>query len=284
MLKKLDISFEEENKNLVKVKIQFDLLKNKINKLCGKKERCWSEEEYNFLLENYRKMPLDDICAHLNKPKTTVIGTASKLGLTKLFMKPTEIILDNLVGTITGRNCYIWKNRMLAKWGLKMRKIGGFYIVDLNDFFEWYKSHLRIIGLWAYNGQFPNAPEWFNEKARADKRAYVYMERRKWTEDEDNALKQMIAERKNYFEISTALKRTGPAIKRRCYDLKIPKPKRLASRLWTESEMKQLKTLWLRGYEPCIIAEEIGRGDRQIISMLERNRYFGTPPQKFCYC
>ena len=48
-----------------------------------------------------------------------------------------------------------------------------------------------------------------------------------------------------------------------------------------KDDFKNLKILWLKGYEPCIIAEKIGRSDREIISYLERFKYFDVPPQKF---
>ena len=82
-------------------------------------------------------------------------------------------------------------------------------------------------------------------------------------------------------EISQILKRTASAIKRRCRDLKIPKPKRVKNRFWTDEELNTLKDLWFKGYQPVIIAEELNRHSRQITSMLERQNYFGQAPLKY---
>ena len=44
-----------------------------------------------------------------------------------------------------------------------------------------------------------------------------------------------------------------------------------------------MRVLWLKGYHVCIIAEEIGRSDREVQAYLERKdiRYFGQRPLKF---
>ena len=82
--------------------------------------------------------------------------------------------------------------------------------------------------------------------------------------------------------MSRFLKNSNAPARRRCYDLNLPKPKRLPPKLWSRYELKKLKDLWLEGYEPILIAEELrNRSDRMIIAMLERFEYFGQPPEKF---
>lgn len=280
-----NIKYHEDDVKIAYAKVKLNLLKNKLNKFAGKKERFMSESDYEFLIKNYGIKPVEEIAEKIKRKPNAVRKLAGQIGLTFLYLDDDEIILENLYKKLSCRNSDTYNKKLIIKWGLKYRKNGKFYIIKMSDFFEWYKKHIRLINIHDYKiGTFENEPDWFVEKAKADNRAWKYLYKHKWTDNDDAALKKMVEENKGYLEISRSLKRTGPAIKRRCYDLKIKKPKRKSWEYWSEEELNLLKELWLKGYEPCIISEELKkRSDREVISMLERYEYFGMEPQKFTY-
>lgn len=265
-----------------KSKIQLILLKDKIRKHKGLKERSLSEESLNFLIENYGEIPNKEIAEKIGRKVTTINYIAKDLLLSNIYIDDDEMLLYQFWIALTGTYCDSYQQYLAKKWGLPLRKERNWQIISLNKFFKWYKNHIKLINCWHYNkGDFPIEPDWFLEKVEADKRADAYMYKRLWTNEEDKRLLDLVNQGKGYKEISFALKRTGNSIKRRCYDLGYPKPKKQPPKLWTETEMEKLKELWLKGYQPCIIAEELDKSDRQVTSMLERYNYYDTPPQKF---
>lgn len=274
--------YKADDDELRKSRIQLILLKDKIRKHKGQKQRSLSEENLNFFVENWGKLPKEEIAKKIGRKPNSLVGLATDLNLSVVYVDDDEMILYHFWVALTGTYCDSYSRFLAKEWGLPMRKERNWHIISLNKFFAWYKDHIKLINCWHYNkGDFPIEPDWFLTKVEADKRADAYMYKRVWSAEEDKLLLSLINEGKGYKDISRRLKRTGSAIKRRCYDLNFPKPKRYPPKLWTESEIKKLKELWHKGYQPCIIAEELDKSDRQIINMLERYHYFGEPPQKY---
>lgn len=281
MLLYADYENKQKLQALTESKIRYMQLRNHFNKN-GRKNM--SEDDLRYIVDNYGKIPIEDIAAKVKRTPNTVSTITTQLGLRYVFLKKDEIPLYQLMLCLIGQytDSYLLYN-LLGKYDFPYRTERYYKIVHLPTFFDWYKNHIKLICCHSYiEGSLPIEPDWFLEKAQADKRAYQYMLKRIWTQEEDAYLQKLISERKGYKEISKILKRTGSAIKRRCYDLGIQKPKRFPPKFWTDAELIKLQELWLKGYEPCIIAEEIDKSDRQVISMLERNKYYGIPPQKFC--
>lgn len=274
-----DINDKQILADLTEAKIKYLQLRNHFNK---NGRQNLSESDLRYIVDNYGKIPTEEIAKKVKKKPHTIIQLSSYLGLNYVHLAEYELILNQLLLHLVGGNYDTYNFNLMVKAGFPYRRHRKFIIVHLQSFFDWYKKHIKLICCHAYKeGSLPIEPDWFLEKIRADKRAYEYMYKRQWTAEEDNRLRQLVFERKGYKEISRTLKRTGLAIKRRCYDLGIQKPKRFPSKLWTAAELNKCRELWLKGYEPCIIAEEIDKSDRQVVSLLERNQYFGQPPQKF---
>lgn len=275
------IEEEKKDKEYRESFIALAELRNKINKP-AKNGKMYNAKQLRYIADNWYKKSASEIAKHLKIQVPTAFNIAGKLRLTRIYLKENEITFCELYRHLTGNFSDSYSLNLLQKYKLPYIIKNNTKIVDLNDFFNWYKNHIRLIRVDCYNeGTFPIEPNWFIKKVRADKRAVEYTFKRPWTVEDDELLKKMVKDNKSYRECSFALKRTGNAIKRRCFDLKIKKPKRNAPKLWSDKEKEKLKELWLRGYEPCIIAEEINRSDREIISMLERNKYFGLRPQKY---
>ena len=273
---------EKYFKELQNVKLTFLKLQNELFKYDKNKRKKRKFQNIEYIVEHYNKEPISDIAKETGYTICSIRNLAREYYLTNLYLKENEITLCTLYRALTGEFTSSYNLELLNKYGLPFFKRSGVKIINIYDFYDWYKKHIKLIQIHKYKkGSLPYEPKWFLEKARADKRAREYTYKRKWTDKEDMALKSLVMNKKTYFEISKELKRTGQSIKRRCLDLNISKPKRTAPKPWTKEQIKNSKNLWLKGYEPCIIAEEIGRSDREIISYLERFKYFDMPPQKF---
>lgn len=275
------IEEEKKDKEYRKAFITLVELRNKINKP-AKNGKMYNAKQLRYIADNWYKKSVLEIAKHLKIQVSTAFGIANKLRLTRIYLKENEITFCELYRHLTGGFNDSYNFYLLGKYKFPYKIKNNTKIVDLNVFFNWYKNHIKLIRADSYNeGTFPIEPNWFIEKVRADKRAVEYTFKRPWTFEDDELLKKMVKDNKSYQECSFVLKRTGNAIKRRCFDLKIKKPKRNPPKLWSGKEKEKLKELWLKGYEPCIIAEEIERSDREIIAYLERFKYFGLRPQKF---
>lgn len=275
-----------------------------------------NSDKMRFLVDNYRKISNEEMAKKIGfKSIHSLTQWLNIFNLNTVYVDEYEYCFNELYNILSGCNPNNYTlSYVIEKHGCPIyRKDGNsLKMINLLEFYEWLNDHRKIMNLHSYEvGSLPVEPDWFLEKVNADKRAYEYVYKRKWTESEDNRLKQMISEKKTYKEITTELKRTGSAVKRRCYDLKISKPRRVPQRYWTAEELALVKDLWLKGYEPCIIAEELsklpptmnfinlpkdkrylklktmyarsgeGRSDREVTSILERYEYFGAPREKF---
>lgn len=280
-----DINNKEQDEQLRKSFVLINAIKNRTgNTLCSNGVTILSEENFKYLVDNYNKVPLEVISKKIKRKPNTIRNIAKRLRLTSCYLNEGEYVLLNLLAKLGSSITDSYLVKILFHYGLPARKDGFWYVISLTDFYEWFDAHRTLISLHNYVvGTLPNEPEWFIEKTNADKRAIVYTFKRKWTDDEDNLLKRLVNERKTYAEISSILKRTGNSIKRRCYDLNIGKPRRTPPKAWTTTQVEVMRNLWLKGYQICIIAEEINRSDREIQSYLERKdiKYFGKPPLKF---
>lgn len=286
--RKRHVSEMEYDKQLAKARMGVMLSRNYFQDCKGSKHRRnLSKEQMQFIIDNFNKMSREEIAKHLNIKVGLVGNYVAKLNLANVYFEDNEYTYNELLNILLGDIHKYATNEMfdiMVRSGFPYYMKGKWKIVNLDDFYSWYKDHLKAIFIPRYKtGSLPNEPDWFVEKHEADKRAVAYMYKRPYTEEDKKLIKKLVNEGKTYMECSRILKRTGSAIKRLCYDLGINKPKRTKLKPWTEEQINKMKDLWLKGYEPCIISEEIGRSDREIQSYLERKdiRYFGKPPVKF---
>lgn len=274
-----------ELQQLTKAKLMLVEIKEKLKK---RAKHQWKYKDDLFLVENWGKMSVIEIANKLNKSYEAVLCEADKLSLKNAKLYSDYISICDLLRHLQGKtDNYNWYSYLLKKYNAPIKSI-VFYkkkavdYIKPNDFFNWYKDHLSLIDIHNYNGKL-NAPDWFIEKANADKRAYVYNNKRKWTNKEKETILKMIADGKGYREISITIKRSGCALKRFFRDNNIKvRPIKANNRInWTNEEIGTVKELYLKGYKPCIIQENINRSDLAINALLERYKYFGKPPLKF---
>ena len=275
---------KETDRKMAREEIALRALDGKIKIKQGKRINYIKEKEYFFILDNYKKMPIEKIAKTLGKTVNTIKGIAGYFNLNCVYLENDEIIYNQFIKLLCCDNSDSYQEFILKRYGAPIYKKNNWKVINIPQFLSWLEEHKKLLNLHNYElgslGKYEQP--WIRKKAILDKLAWEYLNKRSWSDDDDAWLEIMVKEGMTYEQISKKLKRTGSAIKRRCYDLNLPKPKRLPPKLWSRYELKKLKDLWLEGYEPILIAEKLrNRSDRMIISMLERFEYFGQPPEKF---
>ena len=266
-------------------KMTLRALNGAIKKKYGYKSKFISYNDYLFIFDNYHKMPLEEIAQKVKKSPYTVKQIATNIGINCVYLDNDEMILNQLIKILCKDNLDGYQLLHFTRHGAPIYQKGNWKVTNVPKFLEWFRDHRKLINLhnYEYHSLGKYEPSWLIRKAFIDKEAYPYINKRPWTDDDDAWLELLVKKQATYKECSEKLKRTGAAIKRRCYDLKLPKPRRLPPKLWSRYELNKLKFLWHMDYEPILIAKNLRkRSDRMVIAMLERFKYFGYPPEKFC--
>lgn len=275
---------KETDRKMAREEIALRSLDGKIKRRRGDERKIINAEEYFFILDNYEKMPIEEIAKTLGKTVNTIKSIATHFNLNCVYLENDEITYNQFIKLLCCDNADKYQEFILRRYGAPIYKKNNWKVINIPQFLSWLSEHKKLLNLHNYElgslGKYEQP--WIRKKAILDKLAWEYLNKRSWSDDDDAMLAVMVKEGMTYEQISKKLKRTGNSIKRRCYDLNLPKPKRLPPKLWSRYELKKLKDLWLEGYEPILIAENLrNRSDRMIISMLERFEYFGKPPEKF---
>ena len=200
---------------------------------------------------------------------------AVRLGLGPWLDARDHITLCQLIRLLTGSARpdigYSYTRMRLERMGLRIRRKrvcdSLFLVVDINDFWAYAEQHRdeldfsrleeNILGL---------EPDWVKEKRRQDvlNRRRLYPKNTYWGPQEDDALRQAIASGATYADLQQTLRRTSGAIRRRIYDLSLPKPARAAIQPWSEADLEKLKRLRAAGWSGDRIAREMGRSPEAV--------------------
>lgn len=276
------------------LKIASECIKRKIYKNHGsKKHPKWTMEEFEFLKNNWGKLSKKEIAEKLNRDVRSVSIKANRIGLKNYFVYSEEITLNQLHRIIYKTNMHssytgqVWESYQMPFNRTIPCQKAAFRTIKISDFLMWLEQNKRVINLYLTDeGCFGvDEPEWLKEKRKADKRAAVYgPHNREWTPEENEKLVELVNSQKyGYREISIILKRTEGALKRQMLKLKLKNRPIKADNhnMWKAEEIEIVRDLWLKGYQSCIIAEDLpGRSALSINGLLERYGYFGEPPRK----
>ena len=276
-----DIIYKEADEQLFENKLKMLEIANKLKFKFKNGKKLYDAEKVRYIVDNYGIIPDTEIAKNVKMNIFTVRQILKDYGKTIKYIGENSITFCTLYKILFNGTSNDYIINLFKKFGCPVSE--GFPVtVDLFEFFAWAGNHKQLLFCPKYKeGSLPVQPEWFLKKVEYDKRAFCYTYRRPWSESDDKILKNMVEYGCGFNEISIKLKRTGNAIKRRCYDLKIEHPKRNKRRLWTVNELETVKTMWLAGALPCVIAEEIDRNHREIQGTLERYKYFGQKPLKY---
>lgn len=245
------------------------------------KWKKWTEDEINFLKDNWGEMSIKGIAIKLKRSVCSVKVKSYKIGLRNMLDCGEYITVSQLWNIIKGKECAARDIKRLEKANIPIKYqrivVQKVKIIYIHEFWKWFEKNKHLIDLKnTKKGDFGYEPAWVDEKRFADKRAAEY-KTTPWTAAEENRLKDLLKEYKySYREISIKLKRTEGAIKRKMFSLKIKeRPLKADNHTpWTYDEIETVKKLYQKGYKSQIIAEYIDRSALAINGLLERNNYF----------
>lgn len=248
--------------------------------------RRWTEEEIDFLFENYGKRSLQNLTRNLGRSEASVSSKAATLGL-QLNTAQTWFTVSEFceVTEISRSTVQYW----IKKFGFPARRnkrISKKYVqINPQNFWRWAEKNKQLIQ-WA---EFPRyalgkEPKWVKETRTASAR--LVNKRRPWSRWELEELKYLLNQNKfTYPELSERLNRSQGAIKRKIYDLELPWPvyiNRKAVDRYTQEEIDKAIELYVDGYPLAEVAKMIGRTEAGLRGKIERSgfRFAGKKLEK----
>lgn len=150
--------------------------------------------------------------------------------------------------------------------------------VRIEDFWEWAEKHQKNLDFYRFEENALGAePAWAKEKRERDRQNHrlIHPKRCAWSEDEDIRLRYLIEHGATYADLERELSRSTYAIRRRIYDLYLPKPKRGKEIPWTDDDQRRLVRMIDQGYTVDVCARELGRSANSVRARVERIRKSG---------
>ncbi|HEM5896487.1 TPA: helix-turn-helix domain-containing protein [Streptococcus suis] len=180
--------------------------------------RRWTAEEIAYLEKKCDRIPLKNIAKRLKRSTFSVRSKMQRLDLT---IQSTEDFVSLMEFCewvdVTPSKVRYW---IRAK-DFPARKRGKDMKFQIEDFWKWAEQNKKYID-WDRFPRYVFLPEpaWLDEQKSLKERY------RKWTAAEDKRLAVCLANRYSYNELVAEFGRSKGAIRRRIYDLYLPKPRR----------------------------------------------------------
>lgn len=243
-------------------------------------KRAWTKEEDERLQELYGRKPIKTIAHMLGRSENAIIVRRQKLGLGAFLDNGDYITLSMLLKAVKGRNTVdgyaniSWiKNRGLP---VHYQQVGQckFKVVYLQEFWKWAEANKAFMDF----SKMPEMalgkePDWVKEQRYLDTKRSTMQKFTPWTKVEDSRLIAYIKEgQKTGDEIARLLKRSQGAVLRRCQDLGIGNPQRIAphAHTWTGEELQRAVQGVLQAVPYPILAAELGISERAIRGTMYR--------------
>ena len=188
--------------------------------------RNWTQQEKQFLQENWGIKSIPSIAKYLDRPAGGIVNMAHKLSLGPALMGGEYITLNQLMIAVTGSAVDAYhKISWIQNRGMPVRyktvNNNRFRVVYLDDFWKWAEKNRSFID---FSKMEPlilgEEPPWVEEQRKKDIVSFSLQRKDPWTPAEDKRLLDLLKQQKNgYMELSQILKRSAGAIQRRCTDL-----------------------------------------------------------------
>lgn len=243
------------------------------------KNRNWTQEEIEYLEDNYGTVKIKTISKKLNRSASAIVNKVNRMNLGRWYTRAGvtmgEFSKATSIAHGTLRN---WTEHYEMPFRKKSIRQSDFYIIKLEDFWKWAETHKQMIE-WNKIERLAIGPEphWVNE-ARKAKVIECDLSAKKipWTSSEDEKLKWMLKQYKfTYPDISKELNRTHGAIKRRMSDLNLQmRPIPIATKkVYSEQEVQEILNLYNAGYGFKFIARKLNRSEAGVRGKIERMGY-----------
>ena len=220
----------------------------------------WSEEEIQYLKNNWGVLSIPALAKNLNRPVGGIKVKAYRIGLEQHLYSGGKVTL-NLVIKNLGYNSYTWMTKQFLKYGcpIQNKKVNNrsFKVIDIDEFWKWAKDNQDILNFRYFEeNSLGLEPEWVKNKRKQDKLNLKKLNKNKlWTSEEEALL---IAKLKSYrytcTELAKEFNRTEASILRKISKMKIqyrPVPKnekKINEIIWTNNENEKFIRLYKNGH------------------------------------
>lgn len=226
----------------------------------------WTEEEDLYLSEKWGTTSVPGIAKALGRSEKSVLNRKQRIRL-GAFLESGDYVTWNQLNKVVNGNAedsyqqISWiQNRQFP---IKYKKVGKckFRIVYLKDFWNWLYKNVDLVDLSKFEkNSLGEEPEWIEKLRNSDKIIKQHKKVSKWTEQEDNLLKDLL-KTKHYTcdQLARRLRRSEGAVIRRISELKIEdKPLRNSPHNeWTASDIETIYKLIEEGHKYTYIAKAI---------------------------
>ena len=237
------------------------------------KNRAWTEQEKNFLAENWGHMTIDGLCKRLGRSRHAINVRVQRLGLPPYLESGDYITMHQLILALgISASCSYFQTSWVKNRGFpvhnKRRGSSTVKIVYLDEFWEWAEKNRSFLN---FGNMEPLAlgeePEWVAEQRKKDYASFAIQRKDVWTQAEDQYLVHLLKQHKyGYLELSEMLHRSAGAIQRRCTDLGIKeRPVKADTHgKWTDADFAILADGIRNGDSYTAIGNAIGKSEKAV--------------------
>lgn len=241
----------------------------------------WTEADTEALREGWGQLKggIPALARKLGRSVNALKIRAQRLGLGPWLDAGEWISVNQLIGIVTGvpNSGYSYTLYRWRRMGLPVserRTLGSKWrMVRIEAFWPWAEAHRRELDFSRFEeGALGIEPGWAREKRKVDQanRALVYPHNTPWSPREDALLKFLCERGTDWAELDSRFRRTGGAIRRRIYDLGLPRPADMGrrglgmERPWRPEELEALRRMTDAGHSIDAIARKLGRTSQSV--------------------
>lgn len=227
----------------------------------------YTHEERDYIELKYGSVSCNAIAKKLGRTPTAIREKALRMGLGR-FTENGDYVTLNQVFVALGIDCSTtYKLKMFIENGCpiinKTHIQNTYRCVKLKEFWKWLEQHKNLVSFKNFEPlALGEEPEWVKIKRISDSAKAREFKTTPWTPEEDKHLIKLLKDYKyGYRELSLKLNRTEGAIKRRCYDLKLPyRPIKADNHNpWTDEETQLLIDMLNKNYTLEDISKKLPR-------------------------
>ena len=226
--------------------------------------RLWSEEEEQYLSDNYGSKSIGTIAKNLDRTESSIINRKVKKGLGSFLDSGDYVSYSQLLMALYGLeagSAYRY-NKSWEGFPVRTKRVYNcsFKVVYLDDFWSWAEENKRKIDFSKMaENILGKEPDWVKKKRKIDYACRV--KQAPWTKSEDAKLERMLMQnRYTSQDLSAEFQRSEDAIRRRIWDLALDiKPVRAKNKKWTPEEEAILIFMWDEGWSLEKIGAKLGR-------------------------
>lgn len=233
----------------------------------------WTNEECNYLIDNWGTLSLKTIAKNLGKSKNAVLNKVQRLELGPFLENGDYVSWNQFLKAlgIQGSRNYkevSWiQNRGFPIHTKKVRNC-SFKVVYLNEWWKWAEKNQSFLDFSRFEeNSLGLEPDWVKEKRKHDFELRHKYIKTPWTPLEDKRLERLIGQYKyTYAEISKMMRRTEGAIQRRCVELGLKgRPLRESPHnIWEKWQYDKLNELIDKGVSYEYMSDVIGKSTKAI--------------------